>query len=160
MATLCLLGACFLVILGLSTLKDDIDHDHRTEDLLTIQRFLSLIIAFIIFLVNFVLRMVIRYFTNYEKHATKTDYQVSVAFKLTVAMFFNSAIIPFLVDIQVEDWFTRIGLCVDAFYMMLVFSILSPFTYIFSPDYVVKKFKRWKIEWAGKTTMSQKEANL
>ncbi len=42
--------------------------------------------------------MVVRYLTQYEKLETSTAFNVSVAMKLTIARFINTAIIPVIIN--------------------------------------------------------------
>ena len=42
---------------------------------------------------------VIRIFSSHEKHATYSDYHLSVAVKLSIAMFLNTGIIPILSNV-------------------------------------------------------------
>ena len=57
------------------------------------------VISFIIWLINLCLLLLIKKLTEYERLRTYTAYNFSVAFKLTLAQFFNTAIIPVLINI-------------------------------------------------------------
>lgn len=96
---------------------------------------MSLIISLVIFCINFALRKIIRIFTKYERMRTKTDYQLSISFKLSVAMFVNSAIIPLLVNKNPNTWFVKNGLNTDVFFIMTVIAILMPLTEYLQMDY-------------------------
>lgn len=51
-----------------------------------------------IVVINFILLRVIRMFVDFEKHATYTDLNTSVAFKLTIARFLNSSLIILILN--------------------------------------------------------------
>jgi len=78
-----------------------------------------------------------------EKHETHTDYNLSVAFKLTFARFVNSSIVPVVVNISVTDWFNDGGLVTIFFYIMLSISFVDPFLYAADPFYFIRMFKRY-----------------
>ena len=80
----------------------------------------------IVVLINLVLSSVVLKFTIYEKHNTYTDHYLSVASKLTFALFTNTALIPLFVNLAKDNWFTPSGLLVDVFYYFLSVSFLSP----------------------------------
>jgi hypothetical protein len=56
-------------------------------------------ISIIIWFINYCLLLLIKKLTEYERLRTYTAYNFSVAFKLTLAQFFNTAIIPVLINI-------------------------------------------------------------
>jgi|LauGreDrversion4_2_1035121.scaffolds.fasta_scaffold297722_1 hypothetical protein len=60
---------------------------------------LSGVISFIIWFINLCLLLLIKKLTEYERHRTYTAYNFSVAFKLTLAQFLNTAIIPVIINI-------------------------------------------------------------
>lgn len=53
-----------------------------------------------IVLINFILGRCVRYFSSFEKHRTDTSYNASVAIKLTILQFVNTAIISLIVNID------------------------------------------------------------
>lgn len=57
--------------------------------------------------INGVLSKVVRLFSVYEKHRTYTAYNLSVASKLTLALFINTAIIPIFANLHYTQWFTN-----------------------------------------------------
>jgi len=57
------------------------------------------VISIIILLINYCLLLLIKKLTEYERHRTYTAYNFSVAFKLTLAQFLNTAIIPVIINI-------------------------------------------------------------
>ena len=51
------------------------------------------------------LKTVVRLFSQYEKYETLTAMDISVAFKLTLARFVNTAIVPIMVNGDASKWF-------------------------------------------------------
>ena len=95
-----------------------------------------------------------------EKHSSYTKYHLSVAFKLTSAMFVNTAMIPLFVNLGKENWFVSSGLVVDTFYNTLSVGFISPLFYIINPVHIIK-WIRQKVEVfkAGASKMTQRQAN-
>ena len=78
-----------------------------------------------------------------EKHETYTSYNLSVALKLTIGRFVNTSIVPIIVNISSDRWFTNGGLVSDIFYIMLSISFLDPILYYFDVFYFLRLIKRW-----------------
>ncbi len=96
-----------------------------------------------------------------ERHETYTDYNLSVAFKLTIARFINSSIVPLVANVAHEDWFNDGGLVSTIFYVMLSLSFLDPFMDFCSPNYMLRLIKRCISRSSGSNSvMSQADANL
>jgi hypothetical protein len=61
---------------------------------------LSFIVSWTIVLMNkFVIGKVLHYIVDYEKISNKTKFNISYAMKLSVALFLNTAIISYIIDI-------------------------------------------------------------
>ena len=63
---------------------------------------MSFVVAFVIILINIILKSVVRYLTSKERHETYTAYNLSVALKLMIARFVNTAIVPVIINIRLE----------------------------------------------------------
>ena len=89
---------------------------------------MSFICSQVVMVINSSLRKVIRKLTIREKHETYTAYNISVASKLTITRFFNSAIVPVLVNTYsgAEKWFEDAGLISDVFMLMVSLSFIRP----------------------------------
>jgi hypothetical protein len=92
--------------------------------------------------VNTFLKVVIRRFSLFEKHDTYTSHNISVAFKLTLARFINSAIVPLLINRQFDDWNKDGGLASKIFFLTISISFVDPFLYLINIPYQIKKVKR------------------
>lgn len=107
-ATLTALAVVFAISYGLNRYKTDVENDYNKakaqgtssiQDLILV-RGLSFATSLIVVFFNNLLVILIRKFSISERHETYTKYNVSVAFKLCVATFVNSAIIPLVVNID------------------------------------------------------------
>ena len=76
------------------------------------------------------LRTVVRYLSIKERHETYTAYNLSVAFKLAIVRFVNTAIVPVVVNYSSERWFTDGGLVSDIFSIMISISFTDPLLYL------------------------------
>ena len=122
-------------------------------------RILSIWPSIIIVIINFTLSRLIRYFTSFEKPHTLTTYNISVSTKLTLAMFFNSAVIALIVNYDwQEDWFTRGGLVFDITYIVISNAFVSPLLYIFSPVVCLHRYRIRKVKRSD--YISQHDANI
>jgi hypothetical protein len=88
------------------------------------------------------LRTVVRTLSIKEKHETYTAYNLSVAFKLTLVRFINTAIVPCIVNISSNRWFVKGGLVSDAFSIMISISFTEPITYVLDIGSLIKRLKR------------------
>lgn len=88
-----------------------------------------------------------------EKHETYTAYNLSVAFKLTLARFINTSIVPIVVNVASNRWFVDGGLVSDIFYIMVSISFLDPILYALDPFYVIRLMKRSLARGKGKDSV-------
>lgn len=96
---------------------------------------MSIIASVFVIIVNIALKTVIRKVSLYEKHDTYTSHNISVAFKLTLARFINTAIVPLLINRGFENWLKPGGLVNDIFFLILSISFLDPILYLINPLY-------------------------
>lgn len=66
-----------------------------------------------------------------------TNHRISVAFKLIIARFANTAIVPFLVSFYNgwEDLYDEGGLVSDIFYLLIALAFVDPILYLFNFGY-------------------------
>jgi hypothetical protein len=88
-----------------------------------------------------------------EKHETYTAYNLSVAFKLTIARFINTSIVPLVVNAEVNRWFVDGGLVSDIFYIMISISFLDPILYALNPFIVIRSYKRYSERRKGRESV-------
>lgn len=99
---------------------------------------MSVLISCTVVGINSVLKIVIRKFSSYEKHDTITSTQISIALKLTIARFINTAVIPIIVNYDVNQWFTRGGLVEDVLIILLTIAFLDPIMYLINFSRIYK----------------------
>ena len=122
-------------------------------------RAISIWPSIVIVIINFILARSTRYSTSFERPHSVTAYNISVALKLTFAMFFNTAVIALIVNFEwKKDWFVPGGLVTDATYILISNAFVSPLLYFFSPMVCVHKLKMRKVAKAA--YISQHDANL
>lgn len=105
-------------------------------------RAVTILTSLFVVIVNNALRFVVRKFSLSEKHSTLTAYNISVAFKLTMARFINTSIIPIVVNYKYEQYFNNGGLIPDVFYLILAISFVDPIMYWVDIPYQVRRIKR------------------
>ena len=89
-------------------------------------RLISFISAIIIFIINFLLKKAVRYLTFKERHESYSDYNLSVAIKLTILRFINTSIVPVIANIHSDKWFIEGGLVSDMLSIILIISFINP----------------------------------
>lgn len=137
---------------------DNVENTTKTEQFFI--NLLSILTSLVVVAINVVLGKIIRILSAYEKHETYSKYHLSVATKLTIAMFINTGIVPMFVNFGRKNWFKPGGLMVDIFYNILFISLLNPLMYLFNPFYFMKKFKGYVEKLKGKnSTLTLREAN-
>lgn len=72
------------------------------------------------------MELIMRYFSVYERHETKTDMSLNLAFKLTVVKFLNTSVIYIIVHNDAQTWFENGDLATDVF-TVLIFLMITPF---------------------------------
>ena len=141
-ATLCVIGACFGIIYGINSAKTKLAEQKGHLNGSLIQG-LSVLASCVITIINMALRIVVRRFSLYEKHETYSNHNISVAMKLTIARFLNTAIVPILINRSFERWEEEGGLVSDIFYLLITISFLDSFLYLISIPNMTKKVKRF-----------------
>ena len=116
--------------------------------------------SIIAIIVNSVLNWLIRLLSSFEKHMTYTRYHLSVAFKLMTATFINIALLPFIINLDKEDWFKNGGLVTTIFFNVISVSFVSPILEFFNFSYILKKFYIWRELRKGiESKLTQRQAN-
>lgn len=151
LATLLALAVVFAISYGVNRYKTDVENDYNRDKLagnsqlsdLILVRGLSFLTSLIVVISNNILVILIRRFSISERHETYTKYNLSVAFKLTVATFLNSALIPIAVNYdQNDEWFSNGGLVVDIFYNFISIGFVTPFLYLLDVFFIIRVLKR------------------
>lgn len=98
---------------------------------------LNLLVSFTISAINFVIGLLIRFLTVFEKDFTETGYQTSLAIKSIWAQLLNSIVVPIIVNyiIEKKNVFGLNGLSTDIVYLSITNSFLPPLTKLIDPYY-------------------------
>ncbi len=113
-------------------------------------RFLSFVCSFVIVATNISLRSIVRTLSIKENHETYTAYNLSVAFKLGLVRFINTAIVPTVIKWNHAQWFPDGGLVNTYFSIMISVSFTDPILYIIDFGYIIQKLKQWYFKGQGK----------
>jgi len=165
--SLALVGVSFGIIYGLTLAKLNYMESHEDDDsnlALVINNLLSLTVSFTITFINSSLRIVVRKFSDYEQNETLTAHNLSVALKLTLVRFINTALVPITINRQFTDgndeWFGQGGLINDVFYIFLSIGFLDTFLYLTDYMYIWKKIKQCLSKSRGENSkINQQTAN-
>jgi uncharacterized protein YbaA (DUF1428 family) len=157
-ATFIIIGICFAIIWGINVGKTNLEKgDGKNSGAV---RFLSFVCSFVIIATNISLRTIVRTLSIKERHETYTAYNLSVAFKLAIVRFVNTAIVPTVVNYAHGRWFVDGGLVSDYFSIMISVSFTDPVLYIIDFGVIVSMLKRWYYKGQGeKCLLTQAEAN-
>jgi hypothetical protein len=127
-ATFVIIGICFAIIWGINVGKTTLEKSGDKNS--GVVRFLSFVCSFVIIITNSSLRFVVRFLSEKEQHETDTAFNLSVAFKLAIVRFMNTAIVPTVVNYFHGRWFVDGGLVSDYFSIMISVSFIDPVTYL------------------------------
>ncbi|CAD8062591.1 unnamed protein product [Paramecium sonneborni] len=170
LATLLILGICFGAILGISIGQNSLyknDTKNTYKSVAFMITILGLVASFIISLLNTIMAFTIKKLVFFEKPYTQTDFNISYANKLGMSQFINTAIIPLLVNLALQDeqllvslWKSG-GLNSDVSLILIMNAIFPWVINLFDPFYIWKLIKRVKAKNQGNNcTLTQREANL
>lgn len=123
----------------------------------------SVLMAFLIIMFNkFAVGTAIDYLVEYEKISTKTRLHLSFATKLSICLFFNTALISLIIDILIFNNYYHYGGLIFVEQIVVIIDIaFDLLIWIFDP---FGWFRRWRRDRAmalgDKCIITQKEANL
>jgi hypothetical protein len=159
LATILLIGVCASAVFGIKQLKTYVDDEEKKLPVY-VTTLVSFLCSAVIMSVNTNLRKVIRDLTIKEKHETYTAYNISVAAKLTITRFFNSAIVPVAVNVYAGDWFKDGGLISDIFTLMISLSFIRPIKEGLNLGAILRFLKKkYYLNQGEKCLLTQEEAN-
>eukprot|EP00920_Eleutheroschizon_duboscqi_P013755 GHVT01032214.1.p1 GENE.GHVT01032214.1~~GHVT01032214.1.p1 ORF type:complete len:889 (-),score=65.88 GHVT01032214.1:1189-3855(-) len=119
---------------------------------------LSLLPSLFISMINMLLRSVVLFLTNFERHATVTSQDSSSMIKLTLAMTLNTAMVYMIVLRNPAYWYVRGGL-VESIFIQLLFNLAwEPIAEILSINERLQRFYARHINLA-ETSMTQQQLN-
>ncbi|EGR32359.1 protein kinase domain protein [Ichthyophthirius multifiliis] len=125
---------------------------------------ISFLISFLIVIFNkFCLPFTIHQIVDHEKWLTKTNLNISFARKLTLALFTNTALITFFVEIIFFRNYYGIGggMIYGEYLVFINNAIIPALAWIIDPWSIWKNFKRNKeLKKGNQSTLTQKQANI
>lgn len=106
-------------------------------------KILALVVTLAIFVINFILTKILTILANYEKHLTITEYNVSLAQKLSIVQFINTALITFAITfVVIKNYFGSGGLILTQFLVFILNFLVPTLKSIINPFYILKTFFR------------------
>ncbi|EAR91024.2 transmembrane protein, putative (macronuclear) [Tetrahymena thermophila SB210] len=169
-ATIAIIAVCAYIIYLLNKYQNDNsdNEDSNNSDLSFTNQILQqfsfnnlITSAAIIVINNFVITLSFTYFVHIECYNTRTVYNVSLAKRLTIALFVNSAlVITFISFFVTKNVYQKGGLVYTTFYYFVIDIFLSFISSLIDEDYYVYLIKKWWYSRQGKKSrITQKEAH-
>ena len=159
--TLFLLSVSFLIVLGLTYLKEYLIQK-KFKSYFIIKYGFSLLITASISGINEVFYYLLEKLTKKEKQISMTNFYLSYSVKLTFFTFITSGIVP-LVCNAIENGNNNESLVDNMVIIFLVNSFLTPLLWSFDVDYLFRKIKIFYIERKANPdsyhNMTQRELN-
>eukprot|EP01022_Parablepharisma_sp_SALTPOND_P000934 TRINITY_DN105282_c0_g1_i1.p1 TRINITY_DN105282_c0_g1~~TRINITY_DN105282_c0_g1_i1.p1 ORF type:complete len:849 (-),score=56.94 TRINITY_DN105282_c0_g1_i1:74-2620(-) len=116
--------------------------------------------------INKIMKYLVPVLVNYERASTKTEHDRSIAFKLAVGIFLNSAVLPFLApligssELSIENLIVDLKLIDTIFLNWIALLFAPPLTELIHLRYLWHLFKKWRISLKGENSrLTQLEAN-
>ncbi len=116
--------------------------------------------------INEVMKATVPTLVKYERTATKTDHDIGVAYKLSLGIFLNSAVLPFVAPIMAATGHSLKELLWDdkimdtIFLNLLVIILAPPLTELVHPKYLWHLYKVSQLKSKGSNVLiTQLEAN-
>lgn len=177
MATIALVGVAFIIIGYIkeyqkqylkdeSAVLDKLTPEKRALTLASQSYFakyqataVSTVLAAVVASINMIMVLIVRRFSLFERHETKTKMNISVALKLGFLRFMTSSICYLLVHKNAYAWYIGADLIYDV-QMILFFLAANPLIMLFDYVVVLKKCTRcWEKNKGDACKLTQREAN-
>ena len=163
LSTVILLAIVFWITLILNLIIDELEDEEEDRDSNSFRaliRIINLAQSIFVAVINIVLRQLLRILTSKERDDTYTYYNLGYSFKVLLAMFANTALIPLFSHLNEENWFESGGLVDNIFLNVLVINFVSPIFYYFNFTYFYKWLMIYFTKRKGKDSkMTQRQAN-
>ena len=104
--------------------------------------FISILISFVLNLIDFILEQILELLTNYERQITYTNFYLSYSIKLAISSSLNSALVPFLSEIiftKSKRYEVLIG---NLFVEFLFNAFITPILITYNYSCIFKKLKQ------------------
>ncbi|EAR91342.1 transmembrane protein, putative (macronuclear) [Tetrahymena thermophila SB210] len=123
-------------------------NSQNNKDEITNIQLLSLAISIVIFIINSILTVLVRQVAKFKKFQTRTYYNLSFAFFLSLAQFTNATLVPFIVSFIVNEstnyqmLYGASGLIPNQNIIFMVNSFLPILFFFLDFEYILKKLQR------------------
>ena len=153
-----LIGVNFGVILGFKYLQSYIGKwigSDNTTSTTTLQIIVSVAISIFIGVVNFLIRLLMVFFTKFETYKTYTTHFAEIVFKVVILQFVNKALIVLLTNKIIDpsqDWqiFGSSGVIGNMIVSMIINVFFDVIVYLVEPAYMIKLWNRLLIKKSQK----------
>ena len=129
----------FIIVSGLNRLQEILD---KNEEHPYILFFISILISYVLNLIDFILEQILELLTNYERQITYTNFYLSYSIKLAISSSLNSALVPFLSEIiftKSKRYEVLIG---NLFVEFLFNAFITPILITYNYSCIFKKLKQ------------------
>lgn len=143
---------CFLIIYSLSKWADSLndwaeEHSDQLNEWTTMKiNLISGSISWIIVLFNkFIMGVTYHHIVDTERISSKTKFNIQFAFKLTIALFINTAMMSYIIDIiLMGNIITKGGFIQNETNVFILNALFPPFVWAFDPYNLLKIYQRNK----------------
>jgi hypothetical protein len=133
---------------------------NSTDTKSTKVKIFTLFSSILIAIINMIVVFLIPILVKLEKHISLTDYHSSASFKLALAQFLNTALIPLIVNWKAGSYFASNGLINQVALNWVFLIFVTPIVEIFDPLNILKKIRVCIARSKGdKSELMQSEAN-
>ena len=147
----------FIIVAGLYRLQEIVDEKDENPAILIL---ISIMIYFVLDLIDFALEEILEALTKKEKQFTYTNFYLSYSIKLTISSTLNSAFVPFLSEIVFTKSKRYEVLIGNLFVEFILNAFLTPILMAYNYCCLFKKLRQYKIKKKGNyKDYSQKELN-
>lgn len=141
------MGSCFGIIYALSAWSDKLNdmasEEAETSDNSTWKiNFISGSISWIIVFFNkFIMGFTYHHIVDSERISSKTKFNIQFAFKLSIALFINTAIMSYIADIVIlGNLVTKGGFIQNETQVFILNALFPPFVWFIDPYNLLKKY--------------------
>ena len=133
----------------------------KTSDIANVKvKVFTLLSSVFIAIINVIVIIVMPILTKLENHITVTNYQSSTSFKLALAQFINSALVPLIINYKQNSYFSGNGLIDQAIFNWLFLLFTTPLIEIFDIPNIISHVMMCIVKRKGsKSELMQSEAN-
>lgn len=141
--SLIIVGMSFGIMILLKMFQNNFD---VSSDGVTVFYAISVLISFFVIIMNFILRKVLRFFTQIERRTTYTALDSEVVFKVGIAYFVNTGIVVLVANLFVlknTDIWGPEGVISNIITIQIISILSDSLFYIASPYYIIKRVKQY-----------------